>query len=240
MTDNKDSSTRVFRRSAPCVYFSDGRISKMEYLFIGKNIAETYYRYLSKGYRRIGNVIYRNACRGCSSCRPLRITREQFQISRSQKRTMKKNEDVRIEVHTPAIITPGKSRLYEKYIYSKHGDPDHEEHAHHNDTLSMIHYGYPETIEVDYLLKNRLIGVGIVDVTKNALSSNYFYYDTDYLQRRPGIFSILQEIYLAHVLRKKYYYLGFYIEENPKMSYKKFFRPNQIFVKGRWRNFDSF
>ncbi len=237
MTENKDSSTRVIRRSAPCVYFSDGRISEMEYLFIGKNIAETYHRYLSKGYRRIGNLIYRNVCRECSSCRPLRITREQFMISRSQKRTMKKNEDVRIEVRTPAIITPEKSRLYEKYICSKHGDPAHEEQSHHDDTLALIHYGYPETIEVDCLLKNRLIGVGIVDVAKNALSSNYFYYDTDYLERRHGIFSILQEIYVAQVLRKKYYYLGFYIEENPRMSYKKFFRPNQILVKGRWRDF---
>ena len=191
MPENRDTGKRVFRRIAPCVYFSDGRISETEYIFTEKNIADTYHRYLSRGYRRIGKVIYRTVCRECSACRPLRITHEQFLLSRSQKRTIKRNEDIRIEVRSPAIITGEKSRLYEKYIRSKHGDPEHEEQDHHEDTLSMIHYGYPETIEVSYLLKNRLIGVGIVDVAKNALSSNYFYYDTDYLDRRPGFFSIL-------------------------------------------------
>jgi arginine-tRNA-protein transferase len=236
MTESGDTGTRVFRRSAPCVYFSDGRISETEYMLSEKNIADTYHRYLSKGYRRIGNVIYRNVCRKCSACRPLRITHEQFLMSRSQKRTMKRNEDISIEVRSPAIITGEKSRLYEKYIRSKHGDPEHDGQDLHEDTLSMMHYGYPDTIEVDYLLKNRLIGVGIVDVAKNALSSNYFYYDTDYLHRRPGIFSILNEIFIGQLLGKKYYYLGFYIAENSKMSYKKFFRPNQILVKGRWRD----
>lgn len=227
----------VLRRSAPCIYFSDGRISETEYLITGKNIADAYHRYLSKGYRRIGNIIYRNVCRKCTACKPLRVSHDQFLISRSQRRTMKKNEDIRIEVRSPALITPQKRSLYKNYIQSKHADTEPEEHVNHDDILAMIHYGYPETIEVDYFLKNSLIGVGIVDVAKNALSSNYFYYDTDYLGIRPGIFSVLQEINVARVLRKKYYYLGFYIEENPKMSYKKFFRPNQILMKGRWRDF---
>jgi arginyl-tRNA--protein-N-Asp/Glu arginylyltransferase len=42
---------------------------------------------------------------------------------------------------------------------------------------------------------------------------------------------------LAGIMGKKYYYLGFYIEDVPKMSYKKFFRPNQILEKGKWKGF---
>ncbi len=38
-------------------------------------------------------------------------------------------------------------------------------------------------------------------------------------------------------MKKKYLYLGYYIEENPKMSYKKQFRPNQIYEGGVWREF---
>lgn len=100
-----------------------------------------------------------------------------------------------------------------------------------------MNHGYRQTMKMEYYLKDKLIGVGIVDEGVDSLSSNYFYYDTDYLDRRLGIFSILQEIKLAQQLEKKYYYLGFYIEENPKMSYKKYFRPNQILENGEWRGF---
>ena len=90
---------------------------------------------------------------------------------------------------------------------------------------------------MDYYYGEKLIGVGIVDEAEDALSSNYFYYDTDYLERRLGVLSILKEIFLARVMEKKYYYLGFYIGKTAKMSYKKFFRPNEIYEKGRWRPF---
>jgi len=100
-----------------------------------------------------------------------------------------------------------------------------------------MHYGFENTLEMDYFLDRKLIGVGIVDEGNDALSSNYFYYNTDVLERRPGIFSIIQEIILAQRMKKQYYYLGFYIEETAKMSYKKFFRPNQILRNGRWETF---
>ncbi|HEX8947562.1 MAG TPA: hypothetical protein VF790_01300, partial [Dissulfurispiraceae bacterium] len=80
-------------------------------------------------------------------------------------------------------------------------------------------------------------GVGIVDEGRDSLSSNYFYYDTSFLERRLGVFSILNEISLARSLKKRYYYLGFYIEETQKMSYKKHFRPNQILEGGKWKDF---
>jgi arginine-tRNA-protein transferase len=91
---------------------------------------------------------------------------------------------------------------------------------------------------MNYYLGSRLLGVGIVDEGKDCLSSNYFYYDTDYLGRRPGIFSILQEILCAKRMGKRYYYLGFYIEKNPAMSYKKDFRPNQILENDEWIEFE--
>ena len=100
-----------------------------------------------------------------------------------------------------------------------------------------MHYGYIHTIEIDYFCDGRLIGVGIVDEGSDSLSSNYFYYDTDYLDRRLGVFSILKEILLARLIGKKYYFLGFYIEDIPKMSYKKFFRPNQILENGEWKKY---
>jgi len=76
-----------------------------------------------------------------------------------------------------------------------------------------------------------------VDEALDALSSNYFYYDTDFLSRRLGVFSIINEILLCRQLGRKYYYLGFYVEETSKMRYKKDFCPNQIYEGGEWKDF---
>ena len=150
---------------------------------------------------------------------------------------MKKNEDIRIEISDTSSLTTEKIMLYHKYVNSKHAEGKKEELGDSVNILMAIHHGYGRIMEMEYYLDGNLIGVGVVDEGVDSLSSNYFYYDTDHLDKRLGIFSILQEIKLAQKLKKKYYYLGFYIEENPKMSYKKYFRPNQILDNGEWRGF---
>jgi len=193
-----------------------------------------FHEYLSKGYRRIDSLFYHNCCEGCSSCIPIRLTVADFTPSRSQKRTLRENEDIDVSVLSVPSVTVEKVRLYATYLRTKHRMD--EEAVDHNPerSLRMIHYGFEHAFEMDYYLGDRLIGVGIVDAARDALSSNYFYYDTMYLSRRLGIYSILQEIMLARTLKKRYLYLGFYIAETEKMAYKKFFRPNQILRNNRW------
>jgi arginyl-tRNA--protein-N-Asp/Glu arginylyltransferase len=139
--------------------------------------------------------------------------------------------------YSHSFVTQQKIVLYRKYLHTKHPENEYGPGHDYEDYLALMHYGYMHTIEMDYYLGGRLVGVGIADAGRDAVSSNYFYYDTDYLERRPGVFSILREIALARSMRKKYYYLGLYIEETAKMSYKKFFRPNQVYEKGKWRDF---
>jgi len=135
------------------------------------------------------------------------------------------------------MLTPEKAALYEKYINSKHSN-DIKKGSHDPlPVLFAIHSGYDHIIEMTYYHGEKLIGVGIVDEAEDALSSNYFYYDTAYLDRRPGVLSILHEISLAKKIGKKYHYLGFFIEDNSKMAYKKYFRPNQIYRNKRWNEF---
>lgn len=225
------------QESFPCAYFGDGRISSIEYFYADEESSKRYHVYLADGYRRLGSIFYRNVCKECSGCKPLRLETESFRISRSQKRTLKKDWDIRLEIQSPASLTGEKIDLYRRYLDAKHSGKGEKEIRDYETVLSNIHYGYAHTIEMDYFDGDQLIGVGIVDEADNSLSSNYFYYDTDYLARRLGVFSILKEIFLARVMEKKYYYLGFYIEETAKMSYKKLFRPNQIFEKSGWREF---
>ena len=224
------------RERSLCLYFPDGRISTTEFLLPERGNSRHFDELLSQGYRRLGNIFYRNVCEKCSACRPIRLETENFNPSKSQKQTLKKNRDIRLEIHANPSVTSEKLNLYRKYLNSKHAGKEKDVNNYETH-LAIMHYGYIHTIEIDYFCDGKLIGVGIVDEGSDSLSSNYFYYDTDYLDRRLGVFSILKEILLARLIGKKYYFLGFYIEDIPKMSYKKFFRPNQILENGEWKKY---
>jgi arginyl-tRNA--protein-N-Asp/Glu arginylyltransferase len=220
-----------------CPYYKDGRISTIKFVIPGYDETGNFHKFLARGYRRLGPIFYRNVCKECSSCVPVRLETAKFRASRSHKRTLKRNEDIRVEILSHPQVTPDKIMLYDSYVKSRHAEDKVNSAEDAINVLLNIHYGYPGTLEMNYFSEEKLVGVGIVDAGRDALSSNYFYYDTACLDRRPGVFSILQEISLAAALGKRYFYLGFYIEENPKMSYKKYFRPNEIFEKGKWKEF---
>ena len=76
-----------------------------------------------------------------------------------------------------------------------------------------------------YYYKEKLIGIGVVDIVPDGLSSVYFFYDPQYKEYRLGVFSSLIEIEYIKWLQLSFpefknYYMGFYIQNNHKMSYK--------------------
>lgn len=71
-----------------------------------------------------------------------------------------------------------------------------------------------------YYLDDKLIAVSVLDFLPTGLSSIYFIWDPDYAHLSLGSLSGLREIQMCHVLGLGYYYLGYYIEDCPKMNYK--------------------
>lgn len=226
----------TFTQEIPCPYFSDGRFAAAEFVLPGDEGPSLFHAFLSQGYRRLGRLFYRNVCRTCAACRPLRLDTGTFRLSRSQARTLRRNRDLRVEVG-PSEVTAEKLHLYCRYLAAKHGDGTTPGQSDHELALAMIHYGYPRTLEIDYFLGETLVGVGVVDIGAGAMSSNYFYYDTSFPGRRLGVFSVLEEVNLCRLLGTRYYYLGFCIEETNAMSYKRFFRPNQVLRQGIWMDY---
>ncbi len=231
-----ETESNSFINETSCPYFHDGRISRTEFLRPDPRVAKDFHRFLAAGYRRLGPFFYRNICTDCSKCIPLRIITERYRASKSQKRTWHKNRDVVMKIGTDPSISVEQLELFRKYEMTKHRRRagDISEFA---DMLASIQLGFEKTIVLNYYLQAELIGVSILDEGENSLSANYCYYDTGFPDRRLGVYTILKEILLALSMQKKYYYLGFYIEDNGKMSYKKFFRPNQILYGVVWRDF---
>lgn len=231
------TTLRLRRENTPCPYFDDGRIFTMEYLLDEDLGKERFGELLAKGFRRSGPVFYRTACAECSACIPIRIETDKFMPSRSQQRTVRKNADITVRIADPLPLTEEKLRLYTNYLRFRHGRDQDRDAEGDIRSLAMLHAGYPSVIELDYFLDDRLIGVGIVDEADDALSANYLYYDTALSGRGIGTFGILAQIRLARFLKKRYYYLGFFLEENRKMRYKKSFRPSQILEGAAWKAF---
>lgn len=221
----------------PCPYFHDGRETTLDVIRPSLEQLLHFHDLLPLGFRRSGGVFYMNKCSTCQECISIRVELAQFKPSKSQRRTLRLNKDIEVVVRhfseRGEAEPQEKFDLFRKYMLGKH---DNHESAEYQEFYSL-HHGYPFTSELYYYTGRRLVAVSIIDEARDALSSNYFYYDPDLLDRRLGIFSIMKEIEYAQARGKTFYYLGFYIENCQKMSYKKYIRPNQILDEKIWKPF---
>ncbi|MEJ2717847.1 MAG: arginyltransferase [Deltaproteobacteria bacterium] len=216
--------------SHPCPYLP-GREACEEAFKVEQFPPELYHDFMDSGFRRSGLIIYRPACRACTECRPLRVAASRFAPSKSQRRVLRKNEDIEVAVALPRF-TRDKFRMYSDYVATQHV-------SFHDDTaenMKRFLYSSPVlTLEFEYRLRARLVAVGIADLSSPSLSSVYAFYDPDLSARSLGTLSALREIAFCRSRSVPYYYLGFLVAGSPSMNYKARFRPHEILSpEGEW------
>ena len=62
----------------------------------------------------------------------------------------------------------------------------------------------------------------------------YTFFDPDLPRRSLGTYSVLWQIAEAHRRKLPYIYLGYWVAESRKMSYKTDFQPIEGLVRGSW------
>ena len=87
----------------------------------------------------------------------------------------------------------------------------------------------------EFRLGRRLLAVAVIDRLVQGLSAVYTFFDPEYADRGLGTFAILWEISAAQRSGLPWLYLGYWIAECPKMSYKSHFRPLEIYRDGLWQ-----
>ncbi len=211
-----------------CPYFSSRQ--SVTHAFSAETIHPGIYEaIISSGFRRNGSYFYKNLCPDCGSCIPVRVDVQRLRPSKSQRRILKKNNDIKIIRHRVCFDKEG-FLLYRKYCAQRHGAVEKEE-----DYIRFLIESSVPTEMMRYYAGTQLIGIGWTDILSNSLSSVYFAFDPDYSFRSPGVFSLLKEAELCKALQKKWLHLGFWIKDNPKMSYKNQYKPCQFLIDGVWQ-----
>jgi arginine-tRNA-protein transferase len=80
----------------------------------------------------------------------------------------------------------------------------------------------------------QLLGVAVVDVMDNGLSAIYTFYDPDHASRSLGVYAVLWQIEHCRALELPHVYLGYWIKQCRKMSYKINYRPTELLINNRW------
>jgi leucyl-tRNA---protein transferase len=158
-----------------------------------------------------------------------------FRPSPSQKRIINKNQDLKFSLQAESYH-PDYYQLYRlhSHRFKQQEKLLSEEEFHH------IHFQEltDNSLVSRVTLNNSLVAYGLLEIGEHSLSSQYFVFDPAWSKRSLGTWGAIQEIFWAQQNRRQWYYLGFWINDNASMNYKKNFRPHQLFdwSQSRWQS----
>lgn len=197
--------------------------------------ATTYAQLIKTGFRRSGSFVYRPSCDQCEACVPVRVIVEQFSYSRTQRRVWKRHQHLVATQHT-LHYHPDHYRLYRRYQVKRHahGGMDYDSRDQYCNFLLQSDV---DSRLITFHADNQLRMISIIDQLPDGLSSVYTFFDPDVPNASFGTFNILWQIEQCRIKKLPYLYLGYWIGENQKMSYKVNFQPLQSLLKGQWQAF---
>lgn len=187
---------------------------------------------MAAGFRRSGSQLYRPHCAHCHACQAIRVPVSDFTPSKSQKRILKRNNDIKVVLSEEN--KPHYYALYEQYINTRHQDGSMYP-ATPDQYASFADGGWLKPLFIELHLDGELVGIAVTDSLEKALSAVYTFFEPSLAHRSLGTFAVLQQIAIARRLSKAHLYLGYQIDNSQKMSYKRNFLPHERFIEQKWQ-----
>lgn len=192
----------------------------------------------AEGWRHFGHHFFRyNFCIYEFDIRcviPLRIRLADFILSKSQRRVLKKNADLKT-VAAPLDITPEAEAMFARHkLRFDHAVPDSV-----SDFLSPLPANEPcEAKKLSVYEGNTMVAESYFDIGHKAISGIFAMFEPVCASRSLGIFTMLKEIEFALECGKEFYYQGYCYDGESFYDYKKRFRGTEAYDwNGNWEMF---
>jgi arginyl-tRNA--protein-N-Asp/Glu arginylyltransferase len=163
---------------------------------------------------------------------PLRIDLQRFEVSKSQRRVLRRNADVEV-VFQPAQRDPEAEALFQR----------HKARFTRNipESLDSFISAEParvpcECVECRVTLGGDLVALSFLDVGAAGTSSVYGVFEPEHARRSLGLFTMLREIEFSRERGCRWYYPGYATRGPSAYDYKKQFAALQVldWESGAW------
>lgn len=211
-----------------CSYIP-GRLVRMNYKYVEEASKVFATAMATRGWRRFGKYFVHPICFGCNECKSIRVDVQDFSSAKSQKKSFNRNSNTKIIVQKPTM-TQAHIDLYNKYhTYKSETDTwQHRSISQREYHENFVDGAHDFGKEVLYIVDDKLVGVDLIDILDDGISSIYFYYDHDYSRLSLGTYSLLYQIELAKTLDLPWIYLGYWVDGCKSFAYKEKFQPQEI------------
>lgn len=160
---------------------------------------------------------------------PLRIRLANFSFSKSQRRVLRRNEDLDVTIRPVAIDEASEVLFHRHKTRFNHAVPE----SIYNFISPRPDISPCEAKEIRVSRDGQLLAVSYFDVGRSATSGIYAMFEPTVTDRSLGIFTMLKEIEFSIDTGREFYYQGYAYQGPSFYDYKKRLRGTEAFD---WRD----